>query len=67
MALAPGTRLGHDDVTSLLGEGGLDVPPPPEPRPPPPPPPPPVTTAPTREVSALLGEGGMRRLVARRR
>ncbi len=23
MALTPGTRLGHDDVTSLRGEGGM--------------------------------------------
>ena len=23
MALTPGTRLGHDGVTSLLGEGGM--------------------------------------------
>jgi len=23
MALSPGTRLGHNDVTSLLGEGGM--------------------------------------------
>ncbi len=23
MPLSPGTRLGHDDVTSLLGEGGM--------------------------------------------
>ena len=23
MSLEPGTRLGHDDVTALLGEGGM--------------------------------------------
>ena len=23
MALSPGTRLGHDDVTALIGEGGM--------------------------------------------
>ncbi len=24
MPLSPGTRLGHDDVTALVGQGGMD-------------------------------------------